>query len=366
MLDADADLAMRRRLDKPPRLNVPLAIARMRARRKDRGWIRTFLAAVSGPGKLSADEFFYYGLDRESVSAGQARSYVGKRAQHRMHTACNNAVWFAVASDKLHFYTVMAGAGLPTPVTVGLASGQRRPPYRHAPLSAEGLRDLLRDEAPPHFGKPLVGMYSLGSLLIDSVDDDGVVLRKAGRGSWQQAADYMTRVCPTGYLFQRLLGSHPALADLTGGIVPTLRLLIIASAEPTILSATLKLPMASNLADNFWREGNVLAAVDRDTGRLTRAIVSRTGRVPDEVDICSGRSVPDWKRATEITLDAAAVVPGIRTQSWDVALTDHGPVLLELNFGGDLNLHQLAHDRGILNEEYREHLSRCGYKGKLV
>ena len=42
-----------------------------------------------------------------------------------------------------------------------------------------------------------------------------------------------------------------------------------------------------------------------------------------------------------------------------------GPVFLELNYGGDLNLHQLAHGAGVLDETYREHLQRCGYRGKL-
>ena len=33
---------------------------------------------------------------------------------------------------------------------------------------------------------------------------------------------------------------------------------------------------------------------------------------------------------------------GVRTQSWDVALSDQGPGFLEVNFGGDLNLAQLG------------------------
>ena len=52
----------------------------------------------------------------------------------------------------------------------------------------------------------------------------------------------------------------------------------------------------------------------------------------------------------------------IRTQSWDVALTDKGPVLLEVNFGGDLNLAQLAHGTGVLDDAYANHLRRCGYR----
>jgi hypothetical protein len=62
---------------------------------------------------------------------------------------------------------------------------------------------------------------------------------------------------------------------------------------------------------------------------------------------------------------AAQTFAGIRTQSWDIALADPAPTFLELNFGGDLNLHQLAHGQGVLDDQYRTHLQRCGYKGKL-
>ena len=62
---------------------------------------------------------------------------------------------------------------------------------------------------------------------------------------------------------------------------------------------------------------------------------------------------------------AAETFAGIRTQSWDIALADPAPVFLELNFGGDLNLHQLAHGQGVLDDQYRTHLRRCGYKGRL-
>lgn len=55
--------------------------------------------------------------------------------------------------------------------------------------------------------------------------------------------------------------------------------------------------------------------------------------------------------------DIAPLFPGIGTQSWDIALADTGPVALELNWGGDLHLHQLAHGRGILDGVYRDHVA---------
>ena len=54
--------------------------------------------------------------------------------------------------------------------------------------------------------------------------------------------------------------------------------------------------------------------------------------------------------------EAAGLFPGVRTQSWDVSLSSAGPVFLEFNFGGDLNLHQLAHGSGALSDSYVEHL----------
>ena len=48
--------------------------------------------------------------------------------------------------------------------------------------------------------------------------------------------------------------------------------------------------------------------------------------------------------------------------SRDVALSNQGPVFLEVNFGGDLNLAQLANSEGVLDHGYTEHLRECGYR----
>ena len=83
---------------------------------------------------------------------------------------------------------------------------------------------------------------------------------------------------------------------------------------------------------------------------------------PDTGQPIVGTLIPDWRDLTVPVKQAAMVLPGIRTQSWDVALTDAGPVPLEVNFGGDLNLAQLASGEGVLDETYREHLRACRYR----
>ena len=45
-----------------------------------------------------------------------------------------------------------------------------------------------------------------------------------------------------------------------------------------------------------------------------------------------------------------------------IALIDQGPGLLKVNFGGDLNLAQLANGKGGLDRGYTEHLRECGLR----
>ena len=75
-----------------------------------------------------------------------------------------------------------------------------------------------------------------------------------------------------------------------------------------------------------------------------------------------GTPIPGWQRLVELVIGAATVFAGVRTQSRDVALSNQGPVFLEVNFGGDLNLAQLANGKGVLDDGYIEHLRECGYR----
>jgi len=136
---------------------------------------------------------------------------------------------------------------------------------------------------------------------------------------------------------------------------------------PRITRAVCKLAAPGNIADNFWRVGNMIAAIDLETGTISR-VVRGTGHEM-EVDFnhpktghpIVGMPLSAWNDLRELIHHSALIFPSVRTQPWDVALTDRGPVLLEVNWGGDLNLTQLAYGHGILDETYVAHLRANGY-----
>jgi hypothetical protein len=62
----------------------------------------------------------------------------------------------------------------------------------------------------------------------------------------------------------------------------------------------------------------------------------------------------------DVVMRGAAAVPSCHFQGWDVALTDQGPVLVELEGdGGDPIMEQLCFDSGLLQGRYLEFATKA-------
>ncbi len=370
-LDAERDIALRRALDAPPKLDR--RAGSQAAARGGGSWLGKYFAVMLGPGRLTVDEFFYYrAYDPAVFPERELPRLLGKRAAMRFHLLCNDRTNFAIVHDKALFYTLVKGAGFSVPESIAIYAPRKRPGYPTL-QSKESLAGFLRDNARwPLFAKPIDGMYSIGALRLDGRDGDGLAIHNAGVEPLSAFVDYATRMSDVGYLFQAVekpsAFSQENFADTLGCI----RFFVLCSeAEPQIESAVIKIPSGRGNADNYWRDGNMLGAIDLASGEIVRAI-SGTGENLIEVEThpatgarLKGMRIPEWDEFKRVVLEASGLLPGVKTQSWDIALSEKGPMLLEVNFGGDVNLHQLAHRRGILTDSYLAHLKRCGVKVKL-
>jgi hypothetical protein len=104
---------------------------------------------MRGAGKLSPPEYLYYRLWDQSLTLAERQAFVGKKAQHLMHLACNDRHWYQTAADKILFQTIMTGAGLPVPETLAVTQPLRWLPQAHSlipsssPLGCE-IRRFIR------------------------------------------------------------------------------------------------------------------------------------------------------------------------------------------------------------------------------
>ncbi len=114
------------------------------------------------------------------------------------------------------------------------------------------------------------------------------------------------------------------------------------------------------MVDNFRHgaSGNLLASVNEMTGRVDRVVngfglnAREIERHPDSGRMLVGFQLPDWSSMLECCLEATRAFPGLVVQSWDVVPTLEGPLFIELNTFGDLDVLQLAHGYGIADDRW--------------
>lgn len=331
--------------------------------------LREVVALWCGRGRLAPREYFYYRLYEKHYSPDERRRFLGYAAQTRINKRANPSHWWLVTRDKLLFYAAAQGFGYPIPEILAVHHPSRAfgraPGLRSAAELAAFLREGVRY---PCFAKPVRGMFSRGAYAITGIDraSDTLQLWDGGAVGVDALAREVERSRQGGYIFQALREPHPAIAAVCGPRLATVRLVVtVGSSGPAVFRALWKVPTGGNIADNFWRPGNILCALDPADGTVRRAIrgygaaLEEVDTHPDSGARLPGFALPCWRELVTLTLDAARSFAPFRFQAWDVAVCPDGPLLVELNNGGDFDLPQLATGRGLMDEGFAGFLAEC-------
>lgn len=330
------------------------------------------VALRRGPGRLAPDEYYQYSLfDPRRFSAEQRRAFLGRQLEYDLWELLGCWAWHAIANDKLVTQQFFESLKLPVPKLYGAYHPVRRlgdVPVAH---DASQLRTFLRETLPyPCIAKPVLGMWGKNVYAITGYDAalDQVQLRNGERLAMDAFVNALEPgFRQGGYLFQELLRSHPAVAALCGDRICSVRVVTILNPTPTVISTLWKIAAGKSMADNFWEPGNLVAAVDPDSGRVGQPFTGmglrrvETSAHPDTNQTLVGVQLPDWPRLMQLCLEGTASLTGLKMQAWDVALTDRGPVLLEVNIIGGLRLPQLVVDAGLYRGPLKELLQAHGF-----
>lgn len=311
----------------------------------------------AGPGKLNPDDYYRMRVYRKDLSFAEKAKYISNTAFGAIK---RDRRWGVVADDKLLTYGLLMGYGIRIPEIHALIHPVRAFGNLRTLRSGPELKEYLLNGAPyPFFSKPVQGIYSQDTLLVKALDPTKQALM-LGDGSEVSLEEYV-RDCSertSGHLIQELLHPHPEIAEVCGDHLCTVRAIVMLDRDgPRIFCTLWKIAASENMADNYWRKGNMLAVLDRSDGSVIRCT---TGLGPDmrEVDRhpatgkpLIGFKLPDWDEAIDLVLSAARAIPGLPIQAWDIALTSKGPMALEVNVFGSVFLPQIAMQQGLLEGE---------------
>ncbi len=316
------------------------------------------------PSSLGLSEYFDYRLFERHLSWQEKCRFVGWRGEDALDK-CNDRSSHVYADDKRALAALLSEAGLPHPKLVAVYQNSAPSVLAAECLaSPEALQAWLRTRASfPIFAKPVHAGFGRGACWIQGLDANRERLVLGPGGEHVPIAEWIAGLANPegmGYLFQQALLPHAELAELQCGRLSSLRVMVLQEAGrgPCVYRAVWKVPRVFNIIDNFESGslGNLLGAVDVDDGKVLRVVqgygmaLQELACHPDSGLPFADLILPDWGELKDTVLKAAKLLPGFRFQHWDVALTDHGPVLIEINLfsAGGTELSQLAEGRGLL------------------
>jgi hypothetical protein len=168
------------------------------------------------------------------------------------------------------------------------------------------------------------------------------------------------------YLIQRRLVPHADLADLSGNILTTIRMVTIRNenGDHEATHAAFRMPNGPHAKVDNFHAGGLAAKVDIETGELgpgsdigLRPDAAWHTTHPDSGAPLEGRKIPFWKETLDLARRAHAALHHWAVIGWDIAIVDDGPVVIEGNSGADLDIIQRSHREPMGDSRFGELLA---------
>lgn len=331
-------------------------------------------------GKCGVSDYYWYRLYDDTYLQGRGREdFLGWRLQGNFSLALNPRSAVLPAWDKTVFMLMASSAGLPVaPIRACFHRSVHISEVLGEHLkSQEDVGVFLRNSAVyPLFGKPVYSQQGYGAAYLSGYDQTTDSL-KLLNGKSIAVEEFLTRLKVAvdnryhkpecGYLFQNSLTLAPEILAFTNWpAICGVRVVCLNGPEGVQpIRAIWKVATPPNHVDNFslGKNGNFLADVDLVTGEISRMVggfwprTNTFAKHPNTDHTVSGFRLPGWRKVLDACQQAGPVFPLMKIHHWDFALTDQGPMILELNDVGGTEIAQV-HGRGLLTVETREFLKR--------
>ena len=327
---------------------------------------REFLRLNRGRGRLPFSEYVQYGVYDTARHGPEDQSrFIANRLHWPITHTCCDMSFQAVTEDKWLCSHTLAKSGVRFPETLAVIDrGDRTYPGTRKISTVDELRDFANSgDALPFFAKENRGICSWGAMVGLEADGERVHIENEGWIDYETLLDRM--IADTPYLLQKREANHAFFGRYCGALATIRICLLLTAAGVRIPFAVLKLPSRENIADSFWRPGNLACDVDPETGEiLTVRSKDALGTTdypnhPETGEPILGERIPMWDRVLDLAERTAWIFEPARYQSMDIAVGEDGPILVEVNTGGGFDLPQLASGRGFLTDEvvafFRDH-----------
>lgn len=344
--------------------------------------VQEIMALRHTGGQCGISDYYWYKLYDDNYQQGRgAADFIGWRLHQQFSLALNPRHVVLPGWDKLVFTLIASEAGLPVaPIRACFHRSEQLPKVFGLHLKTkEAAGEFLRDPAIyPLFGKPAYSQQGYGTAYLAGYDlASDSLLQLNGvtipvnqfLNRLEQTVDHRFHKPECGYLFQDSFALAPEIKVLTNwSAICGVRIICLNGPDGVIpISAGWKIAVPPNQVDNFskGKYGNLSAHINLQTGEIGRVVNGFWPQAnilethPNTGQALKGFKLPGWSQLLNACHAAGKVFPLMKIHHWDFALTDSGPIILELNDLGGIDIDQ-AYGHGLLTTEIRSFFRKFG------
>ena len=202
--------------------------------------------------------------------------------------------------------------------------------------------------------KPILGHAGRGILLVQKSDNfikvnDGLV--------WTSLENFQLN---TKAVVQEVISQHSEISKMSKNSVNTIRVLTLytKTEEVIIVSSSMRFGVGEAFVDN-WSAGGVAVGVDHNQGRLKEIAYDKFGNQytihPTSGITFKNFKIPYWDQILDMATKVQRFCYFYKLIGMDIALSQNGPVLIEVNANPDLVFQEqtsgpLLKDNRVLKE----------------
>lgn len=170
---------------------------------------------------------------------------------------------------------------------------------------------------------------------IDYVEDDAAMTRFDG-----QVIKLSDVLGKDALIFESVVRQTKQFASFNESSVNTVRFMttLWPDGSAKIIATFIKIGRAGKCVDNAGGGGNVDVCVDTETGEIKYAIqydgwrnIKDIDRHPDSGNQLNGVIIENWDAIKSEVIKFQQAFPYCKAAGWDIAITDEGPVVIEVN-----------------------------------
>ncbi len=299
--------------------------------------MRDYIALHHSKG-LRPEEYYEFEFDKRSEAF--RRDFLGLDEQRYYLELLNPLKYLSLARNKYVAHKMLENTGIRTSELYGYYQPEAR--YSENTECAgnlAGVLHILKDKAVQCCViKTTESSHGDNVWVIKSIDyqeNDAVLTRFDG----QQLA-LSSVLGDEALIFESVVRQTAQLAAFNPSSVNTVRFMtaLYPDGSAKVVATFMKIGRAGRCVDNAGGGGNVDVCVEVDTGEIRHAIqfdgwhnVKDIDSHPDSGAQLNGVLLENWESVKAEVTRFQQAFPYCKVAGWDIALTDEGPVVIEIN-----------------------------------